>query len=101
MSQIAVIAKIPCKPGSRDQVVAALQPMLDHVESEDGTLVYVLHTDAKDPDLVWFYERYTDGDALGAHSTSDVMKSLGGAIGAHLAGAPELIMLTPVGGKGL
>lgn len=100
MSQIAVIAKIPAQPGKRDEVVAGLRAMLDHVETEDGTLTYVLHEDAKDPDLLWMYEVYADRAAFDAHGSSDAMKALGGAIGAHLGGAPELIFLNPVGGKG-
>jgi len=100
MSRIAVIAKIPCQPGTRDQVVAGLQPMLDHVESEAGTLTYVLHEDSGNADLLWMYEVYESQAALDAHGGSDAMKALGAAIGAHLAGMPELIMTVPIGGKG-
>jgi quinol monooxygenase YgiN len=101
MSQIAVIAKIPCQPGTRNEVVAGLQPMLQHVESEDGTLRYVLLEDSADADVLWMYELYTDQAALDAHGSSEAMKALGGAIGAHLAGRPELTFATPLGGKGL
>jgi quinol monooxygenase YgiN len=101
MSQIAVIAKIPCQPGTRDQVAAGLQPMLDHTESESGTLRYVLLADTTDADTLWMYELYEDQAALDAHGASDAMKALGGAIGPHLAGRPELHFCAPVGGKGL
>jgi quinol monooxygenase YgiN len=101
MSQIAVIAKIPCQPGSRDQVIAGLQPMLAHTETESGTLRYVLLQDSSDADVLWMYELYEDQAALDAHLASDAMKSLGAAIGAHLAGRPELNFTTPLGGKGL
>jgi quinol monooxygenase YgiN len=100
MSQISVIAKIPCKPGARADVIDGLRTMLEHVESEEGTLRYVLHQDANDDDLLWVYEVYADQAGLDAHSKSDAMKSLGRAIGAHMAGAPELTFMTPVGGKG-
>jgi quinol monooxygenase YgiN len=101
MTQLVVIAKIPCQPGARDEVVAEMRAMLAHVESEPGTLQYVLHEDIGDADTLWVYEVYTDQAALDAHSTSDAMKTLIGAIGGRLGGAPELIMATPVGGKGL
>ena len=100
MSQISVIAKIPCKPGTRADVVEGLRAMLDHVESEEGTLTYVLHQDAKDDDVLWMYEVYADQAGLDAHSTSDAMKTVGRAIGANMAGALEFTFMTPIGGKG-
>src|SRR5262249_54333762 len=101
MSQIAVIAKIPAAPGKRDELVAALQTALQRAESDPGTLTYILHADAKDAALVWFYELYADQDAAAAHSTSDAFKALGPAIGPFVGGRPELIYLQPLGGKGL
>lgn len=100
MSVIAVIAKLPCQPGTRDQVAAGMQAMLDHVESEPGTLRYLMLEDSADPDVLWMYEEYADQAALDAHSTSEAMQQLIGAIGSHLAGRPELTMTTRVGGKG-
>ena len=58
MTGPAILAKITALPGKRDELVAALQAMLDHVENETGTLVYILHTDTGNDDVVWFYERY-------------------------------------------
>lgn len=101
MSQIAVIAKIPCKPGTRADVVVGVQAMLEHVESEEGTLRYVLLEDNNDADTLWFYELYEDQAALDTHGASEAMKALGGSIGANLAGRPELTFTTPLGGKGL
>ena len=101
MSQIAVIARIPCQPGKRAEVEAGLQPMLDHTESEPGTLRYVLVRDGADDDVLWMYELYQDQASLDTHSGSDAMKALGAAIGPHLAGRPELHFGSPVGGKGL
>jgi quinol monooxygenase YgiN len=101
MSQIAVIARIPCQPGKRDEVEAGLKPMLDHTESEPGTQRYVLLRDNADENLLWMYELYQDQAALDSHGRSDAMKALGVAIGPHLAGRPELFFTSPVGGKGL
>ncbi len=98
---LAIIAKIPLKDGHRDGAVAAIQTMLNHVETEEGTLTYILHTDDKDTNLLWFYEQYADRDSFKAHGSSDVMKALGPALADHLAGRPELIHLVPIGGKGL
>ena len=102
MSKPAVIAKLTAQDGKRDELVAAFGRMIDHVTAnEPGTEVYVLHTDNADPNVAWFYEMYTDEAALGAHGTSDMMKSVGRELAGLMAGRPELIMLTPVTGKGL
>ena len=99
MSKIVVIAKIPCQPGKRDEAAAGLQPMLDHVESEEGTLEYLLLEDSTDENVLWMYEVYADQASFDAHAGSEAMKSLGHALGGVLAGRPELIFTTPVGGK--
>lgn len=101
MSKVAVVAKIPAAPGRRDELIAALQIGLETVEGETGTLQYVLHEDAADPDIVWFYEVYADQEALMAHGTSDAFKALGVAMKPFMGGRPELTFLKPLGGKGL
>jgi quinol monooxygenase YgiN len=47
------------------------------------------------------YELYESQDALNAHMGSEWFKQLGPKIGALMGGAPELIFLAPIGGKGL
>ncbi len=101
MSKVAVIAKIPAQPGKRDELVAALQAALDNAAGEADTLMYILHEDATDADVVWFYELYTDQDALIAHGTSDAFKAIGGSLRELAAGRPEMTFLKPIGGKGL
>jgi len=101
MSNVAVVARLSAQPGKRDDLVAALQAALDNAESEPGTRYYILHTDDKDADAVWFYELYGSAEDLKAHSTSDAFKALGPTLASLLAGRPELTFLTPVGGKGL
>jgi len=99
--KVAVLARIPAQPGKRDELVAALQAAIDNANSEDGTLLYILHTDPKDPDAVLFYELYADQDAFTAHGTSDAFKALGASLRNLAGGRPELTMLTPVIGKGM
>ncbi|MDG2027441.1 MAG: putative quinol monooxygenase [Acidimicrobiales bacterium] len=101
MSKVSLIAKLPTKPGKRDDLVTAFGPMLDAVNDEAGTEVYILNLDNGDENVTWVYELYSDTEAMGVHSGSDTMAALFGAIGDLLDGAPELIMTTPVAGKGL
>ena len=98
---VAVLARIPAQPGRRDELVEKLQQAIDNAQSEDGTKLYILHTDEKDPDAVLFYELYTDHDAMVAHGTSDAFKALGASLRDVAGGRPELTMLKPVSGKGL
>ena len=72
---VAAVAKLTAQPGKRDELVAAFKPLLDAVGEEEGTLLYVLHVSHHDDDTIWFYEQYTDNDALAAHSTSPAMKA--------------------------
>lgn len=101
MSKVALIAKLPTKPGKRDDLVAAFAPMLEAVNEEAGTELYILNLDQGDENVTWVYELYTDSDGMTAHSSSETMASLFGALGDLLDGSPDLIMLQPVGGKGL
>jgi quinol monooxygenase YgiN len=102
MAKPALIAKITAAEGKRDDVIAVFRKAIDYVSaSEPGTEVYVLHTDDRNADVVYFYELYADKDALSTHGGSDMMASVGKELAPLLAGRPELIRLTPVGGKGL
>ena len=101
MSNIAVIAKITAQPGKRADVVAGMASMMDHVETEPGTLKYILTEDQTQDDVLWMYEEYVDQAALDSHGSSDAMKALGGSIGPFLAGRPELYFTNTIRGKGL
>ena len=102
MPKPARIAKITAAVGTRDELVAACQKMIDYVTtSEPGTEVYVLHTDGKDENVVWYYEMYSDKDALTTHGTSGAMAAFGKEIAPLLGGKTEIMRLNPVAGKGL
>jgi len=100
-NKVAVFARIPAQPGKRDELVKAMQAAIDNAHSEAGTLTYILHTDDKEPDAVFFYEIYTDQEALAAHGSSDFMKEFGKSMRDLAGGRPELQILKPVSGKGL
>ena len=85
MSRIAQFAKFTAKPGSGPQVVAVLETALKSAREESGTQVYAIHQQIDDPDVVWMYELYADGDAQAAHSGSDATAVLRSAVGDLLA----------------
>ena len=100
MSGPAVIAKLSSKPGERDALTEVLRKLVAGTESEPGTLTYILHHDAKDADVLWFYESYESQEAFEAHGKSETMATVGPELAPLLAGRPELTFLSVVAAKG-
>lgn len=102
MSKVAVIAKLTAVEGKRSEVAEVLAGLaMDNVADEAGTEIYAAHVDSGDEVTVWFYELYSDQDALAAHGAGDGMKTVGAALAGLLAGPPEIHVLGPVAAKGL
>jgi quinol monooxygenase YgiN len=100
MTETAIFFKMTAAEGKGDELLAALASLLPTVEKEEGTLMYLLHREDSDPDTIWMYERYTDADAFGVHSSSDAIATLMGELGGLVSGAPMMVQATPAGGKG-
>lgn len=101
MSKVSVWVKLELQPGKREEAIATIQEAIDNTMAEDGTELYILHTDGNDENVLYFYEKYVDGDALAAHGGSEWFKAFGPKLGPFLAGRPSMQFLTPVSGKGL
>ena len=56
MPKTAMIAKLTAAEGKREELIAVLEKIFPHVENEPGTEAYILHEDAGDANVVWFYE---------------------------------------------
>ena len=93
-----VVAKLKAKNGEESKMADALQAMVSKVESEEGTLTYTLHQARKDPTQFLLYEKYTDGQALKAHSSTPYFKELFGILEPLLDGAPEIEMYNEIAG---
>ncbi len=100
MSKVSMWVRVPLQPGKRDEAAALMSGVLANVGDEEGTLLYIIHDDPNDPDALFFYELYTDADALKAHSSSDAFKAIGGLLGPLMAGGLTMQMLNPRAGKG-
>jgi quinol monooxygenase YgiN len=91
---IAVIAKLPVKPGSEAEFEAAFLEMAAAVrENEPGNHLYEL---CKGEDGYTVMELYADDAALEAHRNSEHFKAGGPKLGPHLAGRPEITRLDVV-----
>ena len=99
MSKISLIAKLPCAEGQNEGFEAALADMIAASNEEAGLEIYSAHKG--DDNNYWFFELYTDQAAVEAHGKGDGMKAAMRAIGAFMAGAPEVHKLEPVVAKGM
>ena len=100
MDKVSVFARFVAKEDRADELVAAFDDLFAQVEKEPGTEVYVLNRSGKDPNEFFFYELYTDADALGAHGTSEVMGKAMEQLKELLASS-ELVFGAPVRAKGV
>ena len=90
---VVVVASFTAKPESTDAVRSACLTAIAAVHNEPGCELYSLHQTA---DTFVFIEQWADADALKAHGSAPAIGVLFGAIGEHLAGAPDIKMLEPV-----
>lgn len=99
---VVIVASFTAKPDSVDAVRAACVKAIEAVHDEPGCELYSLHETG---DTFVFIEQWADAEALKAHSTAPAIGELLAAVGEHLAGAPDIKMLTPIPagdpGKGL
>lgn len=90
---VVIVASFTAKPESADAVRAACEKAIADVHDEPGCDLYSLHQTG---DTFVFIEQWADADALNAHMAAPAFGALSAAIGDHLAGPPDLKMLTPV-----
>ena len=93
---IAVLAKIPVKPGSEAEFEKAMLAMAEQVRAnEPGNHMYTL---CKGEDGSYtMMELYEDAAAIEAHRASDHFKAGGATLGPHIAGAPEITSMQVIG----
>lgn len=101
MSTISLIAKLTAADGKSTDLEAAIHAVIAAADEEAGLEVYSAHAVNDEPGAYYFFEVYRDGDALAAHGKGDGMREAMGAFAGLLEGRPEIIMMTPLGAKGL
>ena len=87
---IVVVAVMKAKKGKEQEMEDALRWLIPQVESESGTLQYVLHRARKDTGKFLFYEKYRDKDALNTHGSTPYFGELFGKIAPLLDGDPSI-----------
>lgn len=90
---ISVIARLTIQEDKVDETIAEFKALMQDVAKEDGTLLYGLNRDPKNPNTLVVVERYKDKQALGAHSSTDHFKAFSVKLGEVLAAKPDIVVL--------
>ena len=94
---IAVVATIRIRPGSAADFEATFKALAKQVRAnEPGNHLYQLTKSRTEADTYKVLEIYADEAAITAHRDSAHFRGAGPALGAVLAGAPELEILDTV-----
>ncbi len=96
---IVLVAILEAREGRESDMESALMGVIPDVESEEGTLAYVLHRAQNKPGKFFVYERYRDDAALAQHSSAPYIKELFEKVTPLLAGAPTIEMYDEIGAK--
>ncbi len=86
---IGLCATLKAKNGKEQELESVLRIMVQNAKQENGTVQYILHTADDDPSTFFFYEQYTDQDALNYHASTDYFKDR--------FGQAEAMLREPVG----
>lgn len=101
MSKISLIAKLKAADDKVDDIKTALAGAIAAADEEPGLTVYSASQDQNDETVFYFFELYESAEAFEVHGKGDGMKAAMKAIGACLAGRPEVTLMNPVVAKGL
>jgi quinol monooxygenase YgiN len=71
LSKIAIVARVRVKEGRVEDYLSAFAPLLEQVEQEPGTLLYLVQQSKDDRHLFWTSELYADDAAFALHSSSE------------------------------
>ena len=88
-------------PGKGSVLAGALLRVAEGLRDSPGCELYVVNLTADEPDTVWVTEIWTDEESSDRALSGDLGEVGIGAVVELLAGPPELVELTPLGGPGL
>ena len=96
---ISLIVRFTVLPDHLDAFDALVSDALEQIDlHEPGTLVYLSHQRADNPDERVFFECYQSEEAFQAHGDQDYIKSFLDDLREHLAHAPEVWRMSTIEG---
>jgi len=93
--------RMVAQPGQGAALADALLRVADGLRAAPGCELYVINASADEPDAVWVTEVWADEAASDRALSADLGQVGIGDVLKLLAGPPELIAVTPLGGTGL
>ncbi len=97
MSDIHAVAVITARPGSADDVRAALVAIVAPTRAEEGCLDYWLHESMAAPGTFITVERWRAQADLDAHLGTEHVQAALAQTAEHLTEPPGIHPLTPIG----
>lgn len=101
MSKKSIVAKLTAAEGKSEELETALAALVVAAEEEPGLEIYSAHKDPDEEGAYYFFELYTDAEALSVHGKGEKMQAAMGLVGKALGGRPEVHVLNPVVAKGM
>ena len=70
---LVIAGTINLDPAHIDEMLAAIVPLMEATQAEEGCIDYVLSADPKDLGTIRIFEKWASDEALGAHMTAPHM----------------------------
>jgi len=96
---MVVVAVVKAQAGKEKEMEDALRAMIPKVQSEEGTIAYILHRAQNEQGKFLIYEKYRDGAAFDFHSSTPYFKELFEKIGPLIDGQPHVEMYEELAAK--
>ncbi len=99
--RIGRYVRMSALPGKGSVLAGKLLKVAESMRAAPGCELYVVNLSADEPDTVWVTEVWADEAASDRALSGDLGEAGIGEVIELLAGPPELVDLTPLGGPGL
>lgn len=94
---IGIIATLKVQDGKADEFIGVFRELQAKViANESGCNFYAAHQDAQDPNTFVILEQYETQEDLAAHGKTEYFVGAQPAIGACLAGSPDIRLLNAI-----
>jgi quinol monooxygenase YgiN len=100
-SRVGRYVRMVARPGQGAALADTLLRVADGLRGAPGCELYLVNASADEADTVWVTEVWSDAEASDRALSGDLGEAGIGDVLALLAGPPELVDLTPLGGTGL
>lgn len=100
-NRVGRYVRMTAQPGQGRALAETLLRVAEGLRTAPGCELYVINASPDEPDVVWVTEVWADEAASDKALSSDLGEVGIGEVLQLLAGPPELVDLTPLGGPGL